>query len=706
MLLDSDEFRLAWKQEQINMDIRHKEESGKAKIKHNKNRRQSQAIPKAKHGVYEHMDLSAAIDAVEIEHKVFHPQSKFCNRWDGFVCIALLFTACITPFEIAMLETSMNELFFLNRVMDCIFAFDIYVSMKLAFFNQSTGNWVMNPSKCAKRYLKGWFSLDVVSLIPWDVIAYVIEQQAAGKSAGADGGGGDVGNLRILRLLKILKITKLARIIKAAKVFKELATYLMLSSTTKQLVKYLFMIGLCMHWIACAWGFLPTISGAMDIPTYLDGSNATDAGGRRRLKGGGGGDAAGSSEHPAWIRRVEEDRGEFMPISDIYALCLEYSLTIMCMGYGTVEPNTSSERWFSICCLLSAGSLYAYVVGGICAAVASEDPAVVQYKENMDMLMTFLEQHRMPNHLRIRAYEYFEFCKQLLRDKCHIQVLEYMAPSLRAEIASQIHGKWIHTVPFLNPSEQRERSELMKNICTNLTPEAFPPDETLYIVGEVCSEMYIVQRGLLASLAPGDLKMLNFGTFFGAEALSHFLTSRPAKRTSTVKTLSYVNVEKFNAHDLLEIVTSKPATFRETFLMIRKAAVKHLMFEMVRKLGHMVVAMLKVTNKRRTKIQLAHQKELYEAKAKLKHRFALERAQHESAAAEEIVVSKEYIQAQKVQESVLMLRAHLENMTSTTLDSLLFEERYGTKPHAPPAKKNYSPPLANKRKKPVGLTDT
>jgi hypothetical protein len=562
--------------------------------------------------------------------------------------------------------------------MDVIFGIDIYISMKLAYFDSGNGNWVMNPHKCAKRYMKGWFSLDIVSLVPWDVIAYFIEQ-GSNKAGGED--AGDVGKLRILRLLKILKITKLARIIKAAKVFKQLATYFMLSSTTKQLIKYLFMISLCMHWIACAWGFLPKITGAMDTPTWLDGGDNVMLGGlnstSRMLKGGGGGaDKVDASEHPAWIRRVEEEAGNFMPISDIYALCLEYSLTIMCMGYGTVEPQTSPERWFSICCLLSAGSLYAYVVGGICAAVASEDPAVVQYKENMDMLMTFLEQHRMPNTLRIRSYEYFEFCKQLLRDKCHIQVLEYMAPSLRSEIASHIHGKWIASVPFLNPSEQRERSELMKHICVALSPEAFPPDETLYIVGEVCVEMYIVQRGLLASLAPGALSMLNFGTFFGAEALGTFLTEKTATRTSTVKTLSYVNVEKFNAGDLLEICLSKPKTFRETFLMVRRYAVKHLMFQKVRELGHTVVELLNSMGKRRTKRELHHQQELYAAKAALKSRFAKAMA---AQAAEKVHTGdiKGGEIAHKVEQKIARLQKHLKSMTSTSLETLNFAERYG-----------------------------
>jgi hypothetical protein len=49
------------------------------------------------------------------------PQNAFFRRWDIIVVLAVLFTATVTPFEVAFLKTSLNGLFFVNRVIDILF---------------------------------------------------------------------------------------------------------------------------------------------------------------------------------------------------------------------------------------------------------------------------------------------------------------------------------------------------------------------------------------------------------------------------------------------------------------------------------------------------------------------------------------------------------------------------------------------------------
>jgi hypothetical protein len=51
-----------------------------------------------------------------------HPsQNAFFRRWDIIVVLAVLFTATVTPFEVAFLKTSLNGLFFVNRIIDILF---------------------------------------------------------------------------------------------------------------------------------------------------------------------------------------------------------------------------------------------------------------------------------------------------------------------------------------------------------------------------------------------------------------------------------------------------------------------------------------------------------------------------------------------------------------------------------------------------------
>ena len=49
---------------------------------------------------------------------IMHPESRFVTRWDLFTGLALIFTALITPYELAFLEPELDALFYVNRLID------------------------------------------------------------------------------------------------------------------------------------------------------------------------------------------------------------------------------------------------------------------------------------------------------------------------------------------------------------------------------------------------------------------------------------------------------------------------------------------------------------------------------------------------------------------------------------------------------------
>jgi hypothetical protein len=271
---------------------------------------------------------------------VLSPMSPFMKRWEEVSVFLLLFTALVTPFEIAYLETKYDGLFGMNRVIDAGFFVDMTLTCRLAYLDKKTGTFILDGGKILNHYLKGWFLIDAVSLIPWDVIGLV------------SGSGGD---LKVLRLLKIMKLTKLVRIMKSARLFKRLKADLGLNSTTSALIKYLVIIIATMHWVACGWGMVAAFEVSDDAVAVA--TNTTEH--SRLLKGGGGSSSSAEEDGDAplsWLLAYEADGGEKISIDQIYALCIEYALSVMCMGYGITEPVTQVELWFSLSMMLIAGT--------------------------------------------------------------------------------------------------------------------------------------------------------------------------------------------------------------------------------------------------------------------------------------------------------------------------------------------------------------
>jgi len=105
------------------------------------------------------------------------PGNSFANYWDMVVIVALLFTTFVTPYEVALLDVKLDGLFALNRCVDAVFLFDMYVNFHMVLFNE-VGSAIRNKAIIRSRYLRGWFGLDFVSLLPYDLISLLTDSDS------------------------------------------------------------------------------------------------------------------------------------------------------------------------------------------------------------------------------------------------------------------------------------------------------------------------------------------------------------------------------------------------------------------------------------------------------------------------------------------------------------------------------------------------
>ena len=92
---------------------------------------------------------------------------------------------------------------------------------------------------------------------------------------------------------------------------------------------------------------------------------------------------------------------------DKYIACVEFSLMAMVFGYGAIEPVGTSQRAFALVCMFIGGSVYVYMIGAICEAVSSIDPASTAFKQTMDMLNMYLSDIRCAPAMREQFRSYF-----------------------------------------------------------------------------------------------------------------------------------------------------------------------------------------------------------------------------------------------------------------------------------------------------------
>ena len=113
--------------------------------------------------------------------------SKRARQWDSVTSIALIFTALVTPYEVAYLPPNgADALFIINRLVDLVFVADMVLQFCLMYQISSSAlegvRWEEEAGNIARHYLRGWFGMDLFSVAPsiFDIMP-VVQGQSGGS---------------------------------------------------------------------------------------------------------------------------------------------------------------------------------------------------------------------------------------------------------------------------------------------------------------------------------------------------------------------------------------------------------------------------------------------------------------------------------------------------------------------------------------------
>ena len=160
-------------------------------------------------------------------------------------------TATVTPFEICFVaDRSIDTMgtfdwvvFVFNRVIDAIFLIDICLTFFVPFREspRKGGRWVYGSKRIAMRYLRTWFTLDLITGVPIDLILMF---------AGLDFYLDDERFLDrvVKRLLKCLRLLKLLRLVRLSRIVKRMLARSDMDPSLIELIRFSLMTLIMAHW--------------------------------------------------------------------------------------------------------------------------------------------------------------------------------------------------------------------------------------------------------------------------------------------------------------------------------------------------------------------------------------------------------------------------------------------------------------------------
>ncbi|XP_050098111.1 potassium voltage-gated channel subfamily H member 2 isoform X2 [Anopheles aquasalis] len=453
--------------------------------------------------------------------------SPFKAVWDWIILLLVMYTAIFTPYVAAFLlsEPDYNQrknrkyaddpIVIIDLIVDVTFVVDILINFRTTFVN-GQDEVVSHPGRIAVHYLSGWFLIDLVAAIPFDLLLV----------------GSDTDETTTL--IGLLKTARLLRLVRVARKIDRYSEY-----GAAVLVLLMATFALIAHWLACIW--------------Y----------------------AIGNAERPllkakiGWLDALAQDTQEYYfpnntgggpSVKSRYVTALYFTFTsLTSVGFGNVAPNTDAEKIFTICVMLVGSLMYASIFGNVSAIIQRLYSGTARYHTQMLRVREFIRFHQIPNPLRQRLEEYFQHAWTYTNGIDMNSVLKGFPECLQADICLHLNRNLLNNCSAFEAASPG----CLRALSLKFKTTHAPPGDILVHKGDVLTYLYFIARGSIEILKD-DVVMAILGKddIFGENPCIH---STLGKSNSNVKALTYCDLHKIHRDDLLDVLDLFPE-FYDSFV--------------------------------------------------------------------------------------------------------------------------------------------
>nr|KAF7437970.1 hypothetical protein H0235_000361 [Vespula pensylvanica] len=445
--------------------------------------------------------------------------SPFKAVWDWVILLLVMYTAIFTPYVAAFVlsEPDYNSkknkkygddpIVIIDFIVDVTFIVDIIINFRTTFVN-SNDEVVSHPGKIAVHYLKGWFIIDLVAAIPFDLLLV----------------GSDTDETTTL--IGLLKTARLLRLVRVARKIDRYSEY-----GAAVLLLLMASFALIAHWMACIWYAI----GNAERPTL--------------------------KSKVGWLDILANDTHQFYfhnntggpSIKSRYITALYFTFSsLTSVGFGNVAPNTDAEKIFTIIVMLIGSLMYASIFGNVSAIIQRLYSGTARYHTQMLRVREFIRFHQIPNPLRQRLEEYFQHAWTYTNGIDMNSVLKGFPECLQADICLHLNRNLLNNCrAFEGASPGCLRALSLKFKTTHA-----PPGDTLVHRGDVLTSLYFISRGSIEILKD-DIVMAILGKddIFGENPCIY---PTVGKSSCNVRALTYCDLHKIHRDDLLDVLALYP----------------------------------------------------------------------------------------------------------------------------------------------------
>ncbi|XP_026475314.1 potassium/sodium hyperpolarization-activated cyclic nucleotide-gated channel 4-like [Ctenocephalides felis] len=406
---------------------------------------------------------------------VFHPFSKFRMLFEGIMILLLSLQILIVPYVISFYPKHEHSLVNNFAMLLCFFVdmasiIDIMCSLNTGYFCTSNKEIVLDRKRIIINYFKGYLIFNIVSSAPLELLFHLSYETSH-----------SLNSFIIFGLLKFFHIITLVTYMKNFQVCYYTSSY------TSRFLRQCFALFVILHWLACLKFMITrwTHGDVEDlIPTF------------------------------AWVKQMN-----FLPKfpNDRYITCFFNIMSASTTyNYGMSLSFSSEDMIMTMVLYLFGSILKILVVAQILLLVRNTNASKLKYQTLLQQLNEFIRHKQLPQVIRNRLLDYYEFKfqKNFYKEDA---ILDTLSTQLRQEIIVYSCRRLVTSVPFF----EKIPNTLLVRIVTCLQSEIYLAQDYIIKAGEPGNCMYFINCGTVAIYGASLIEKnhLYDGDYFGEVSL-------------------------------------------------------------------------------------------------------------------------------------------------------------------------------------------